>query len=143
MTDATDGRFKPGHAGSGRRRAGTPNKITKDIKTGIIDAAVKHGFDGKGKDGLVGYCHFLASRHPKAFASLLGRLLPLQVSGDVKVGVTEVKIVSVPPDRYLSADDIKKLYPSLALEPPDSDDVIEHEPATGDYHNVRRLDRKG
>jgi hypothetical protein len=35
---------------------------------------------GKGK--LVGYCKFLAKSEPKAFAGLLGRVLPMQVTGE-------------------------------------------------------------
>jgi hypothetical protein len=53
-----DGTFQPGHPAPPahiRRQKGTPNKITRDIKNGIVEAAVKLGSDGKGKDGLVGY----------------------------------------------------------------------------------------
>jgi hypothetical protein len=36
--------------------------------------------NGKGK--LTGYCRFLAKTEPKAFAQLLGKVLPMQVTGD-------------------------------------------------------------
>lgn len=44
-------------------------------------AAEQTGSDLKGEGGLIGYCQFLAKNEPKAFAGLLGRVLPLQVTG--------------------------------------------------------------
>jgi hypothetical protein len=32
---------------------------------------------------LTGYLFFLAGKHPKAFAGLLGKMLPLQVNGSI------------------------------------------------------------
>lgn len=50
-------------------------------------AAEVRGADGKGKDGLVGYCLWLARKQPKSFATLLGRVLPMQVeAGDGEGG---------------------------------------------------------
>ena len=37
------------------RRKGIANKITRDIKHGVIEAAVRHGRDGKGAGGLIGF----------------------------------------------------------------------------------------
>jgi hypothetical protein len=74
------GRPKPPAAGMGRKK-GTPNKTTALLKDAIIMAAEATGSDTKGKDGLVGYCKFLAQCEPKAFASLMGRVLPTQVEG--------------------------------------------------------------
>ena len=44
---------------------------------------------------------------PKAFSTLLGKLLPLQLHADVPAGTSAVNIniVAVPPDRYLSAEE--------------------------------------
>jgi hypothetical protein len=92
-----------------RRQPGSPNAITRDLKRGIIDAAERHGSDGKGTDGLTGYLFHLAGKHPKAFAGLLGKILPLQVSGNVGQFIGTVNVISVPADNYLSADDIVKL----------------------------------
>lgn len=108
MTDATtttekhDTKFKPGHRPQVRRAKGSQNKITRDIKKGIIEAAVRIGSDGKGKGGLVGYLTWLARKKPAAFAQLLGKLVPINVTGDIDVtgGVT-VNIVSVPNDHYV------------------------------------------
>lgn len=72
---------KPPAAGRGRAK-GTPNKTTALLKDAIIKAAEAAGADKQGKDGLVGYCTFLATEEPKAFAALLGKVLPLQIAGE-------------------------------------------------------------
>lgn len=66
---------------TGGRQKGTPNKVTTLLKEAIIRAAEAHGYDGKGDNGIVGYCQFLATSHPQTFANLLGKVLPLQVTG--------------------------------------------------------------
>lgn len=45
----------------------------------------------------------LAGRYPKAYISLLGRLIPLQLDGAIN-SVSEVRIVSVPSGHYLGAE---------------------------------------
>lgn len=72
---------KPPAAGKGRVK-GTPNKTTALLKDAIIKAAEAAGADKQGKDGLVGYCTFLAKDEPKAFAQLLGKVLPMQITGE-------------------------------------------------------------
>ncbi len=67
---------------SAGRPKGSPNKTTALLKDAIIQAAEASGLDRKGKGGLVGYCTFLARDEPKAFAQLLGKVLPTQVAGD-------------------------------------------------------------
>jgi hypothetical protein len=135
-----NGQFVKGHTtpAANHRPHGRPNKITRDLREGIIDAAVAHGFDGKGRDGLVGYLRFLAARYPKPFASLLGRLLPLQVSGNIGSFIGAVQIVSAPAGSFLSAEDITKLSPPRTInsEPADVtpldeasfDDVTQRQP---------------
>ncbi len=54
--------------GKGRKR-GVPNKTTKLLKDAILKAAEATGEDQKGKDGLVGYCTYLAKDEPKAEAA--------------------------------------------------------------------------
>ncbi len=71
---------RPPAAGMGRKK-GTPNKVTKALREAVVEAAEKVGEDGKGKNGAVGYLVQLAQKEPKAFASLLGRAMPLQVEG--------------------------------------------------------------
>lgn len=72
---------KPPAAGMGRR-AGSQNKTTKALKEAILLAAEDSGEDGKGKDGLVGYLRLVAREDVKAFCGLLGKVLPLQVTGE-------------------------------------------------------------
>ena len=78
--DKTTGQFVKGHRAGGRA-PGQQNKTTKAMKEALILAAEKVGSDGKGKDGLVGYLERLARREPRSFASLLGKLLPFQITG--------------------------------------------------------------
>src|SRR5215211_1285891 len=58
------------------RAKGTPNKFTRDVKEAIINAAAlsKHS---KTKD-LEGYMVHLADNKQEVFASLLGKLIPVQ-----------------------------------------------------------------
>lgn len=72
---------KPPAAGMGRKK-GSVNKTTALLKEAILGAATEVGEDGTGKDGLMGYCAFLARSEPKAFSTLLGRVLPMQIAGD-------------------------------------------------------------
>lgn len=85
--------------GAGRKE-GVPNKITTTLKEAILTAAEKCGRDGKGKDGLVGYLQMLAVDEPKAFAGLLGRVIPLQVTGEDggDINITVRKIVHSAPN---------------------------------------------
>ena len=71
---------RPPRAGMGRPK-GTPNKTTVALKEAILLAAESAGEDGCGSGGLTGYLRSLAVNEPRAFSSLLGRVLPLQVSG--------------------------------------------------------------
>ena len=69
-------------AKTGGRSKGTPNKTTALLKDAILRAADALGEDMQGKGKLIGYCKFLAKTEPKAFAGLLGRVMPLQVTGE-------------------------------------------------------------
>lgn len=63
------------------RKKGTPNKATALLKDAILKAAEAVGEDGEGKAGLVGYLKRVAKEDVKAFSTLLGKVLPLQVTG--------------------------------------------------------------
>lgn len=86
---------------TGGRQKGTPNKTTALLKEAIVAAAEAEGQDGKGKDGVTGYCRMLARDEKKAFAQLIGRVLPMQVAGpDGEDGEpTEIAIRIVDPRR--------------------------------------------
>lgn len=85
---------------SGGRVKGTPNKTTALLKEAILGAATATGSDGKGRGGLMGYCTFLAKDEPKAFAQLLGKVLPMQVTGEDggPIKVTQVQLVALTND---------------------------------------------
>ena len=61
----------PGERRGGRQK-GTPNRITADIKAAILSAFTKVG----GED----YLAHQARENPQAFMTLLGKVLPTQVS---------------------------------------------------------------
>lgn len=113
MPLAADSRVKNLKRGPGRRW-GSKSRIPQSLKQAILDAAISHGADSRGLGGLQGYGFFLASKHPKAFCGLLGKLLPLQLDADLTNSlVTAVTIVSVPADQYLSGE---ALSPRLEID---------------------------
>jgi len=56
------GSFKSGHAKLGGRKKGTPNLISLDYKKALLEAAYRVGSDGNGKDGVLGYLEWVATR---------------------------------------------------------------------------------
>jgi hypothetical protein len=109
-----------------RRKPGTPNAITRDLKRGIMDAAERHGADGKGKDGVSGYCFHLAKNHPKQFTSLLAKILPMQINASGGNFIASVNIVSIPSESYLAPDDIARIKAQSAPA------TLEHDPDATD-----------
>lgn len=83
----------PPNAGNGRPK-GALNKTTNILKEAILLAAEQRGSDGAGKDGLAGYCQFLAEKEPRAFAQLLGKVLPMQLAFD-GIATPAVPIINV------------------------------------------------
>jgi hypothetical protein len=63
---------KPGERRGGRQK-GTPNKITKALKDMVLSALDKAG----GEEYLLQQ----AKTNPNAFMTLIGKVLPMQVSG--------------------------------------------------------------
>lgn len=63
---------------TGGRVKGTPNKTTALLKDAIISAATLAG----DREGLVGYLYLQALSNPQSFLPLLGKVLPLQLTGD-------------------------------------------------------------
>ena len=66
-----------GTPGPGRPK-GVPNKNTTLLKEAILQAATEAG----GRDGLVGYLRQQAVDNPASFMALLGKVLPLQLTGE-------------------------------------------------------------
>jgi hypothetical protein len=81
-----------------------------------MDAAERHGEDGKGKDGVSGYCYHLAKNHPKQFTSLLAKILPMQVNATGGNFIGAVNIVSIPSESYLAPEDIARIKAQSAPE---------------------------
>lgn len=59
---------------TGGRQKGSPNKITRQLKDIILQALDEAGG--------VEYLKQTAIEHPAAFLTLVGKVLPLQVTGD-------------------------------------------------------------
>jgi len=62
---------------TGGRRKGTANKVTTSLKEAILEAARRAG-DGD----MVNYLETQAKANPGPFIALLGKVLPLQLTGD-------------------------------------------------------------
>ncbi len=62
--------------GPGRPK-GSPNKLPASVKEAILKAGAAAG----GDEGLVGYLQTQARENPTSFLTLLGKVLPLHVSG--------------------------------------------------------------
>ena len=69
----------------GHNRKGVPNKVTKALKDMILGA-----LDGAGGQE---YLQRQADANPVAFLTLLGKVLPAEIKGQVE-GAIQVKIVS-------------------------------------------------
>lgn len=63
--------------GSGRKK-GKPNQLSGLLKDAILKAADNAG----GKEGLVGYLEKQATANAGPFMALLGKVLPMQVTGE-------------------------------------------------------------
>jgi len=87
---------KKGSEKTGGRQKGTPNKTTTQLKTAILGAAHSAGVtlqdDGKtpavvdtdgNPEGVEQYLVWMAINEPRSFASLLGKVLPLQLAMEV------------------------------------------------------------
>jgi hypothetical protein len=80
-----------GNAGKGRPK-GTPNKTTALLKDAILKAAEQAG-NKVGSEGLVSYLEQQAEENPAPFLTLLGKVLPLQVTGAGKDGAHLTELV--------------------------------------------------
>lgn len=84
---------------TGGRQKGTPNKMSRTLKEAILEAAELAG----GQGGVTGYLTAQASANPTAFLSLLGKVLPMQVTGDkdnpLAIAVSRIERVIVDPQK--------------------------------------------
>ena len=95
--------------GSGRKK-GTTNKVPKLLKDAILEAAERAGqtivdarysepanadqrfVEQAKKEGMVHYLEHQAIENPQSFMSLMGRVLPMQISGTGASGEHMVKL---------------------------------------------------
>jgi hypothetical protein len=109
-------RKPPMSPGPGRPK-GSVDKVSRDLKAGILNGAISHGSDGAGAGGLDGFLAMCAARHPKHYMMLLGKLLPHVISGQGLGGNVAVSfnITSLPSGTFLSAESIERLKPEMQL----------------------------
>lgn len=67
---------------TGGRVAGTPNKVTGELKDMILKALANKGG--------VAYLERAADQNPTAFLTLVGRVLPLQVNGELRITLADL-----------------------------------------------------
>ena len=80
------------------------------MKAGILGGAASCGYDGEGLNGVDGFLLMCAQRYPKHYLAPLGKMLPLNLSANVNsAAIREVRVISVPVERYLSSADIAKI----------------------------------
>lgn len=87
-------KLEAGRPKTGGRQKGTPNKTTALLKDAILKAAELAG----GTDGMVGYLRKQAKDNPGPFLALLGKVLPMQVTGEdgeaIKLEIVQRTVVS-------------------------------------------------
>ncbi len=86
-----------GNMGKGRPK-GTPNKATALLKDAILRAAENAG-NKLGADGMISYLETQAIENPGPFMGLLGKVLPMQITGidDANGKPTAIQINIVDP----------------------------------------------
>lgn len=109
----------------GVKPKGAIAKITKDLKEGILQGAIAHGANGGGENGLQGYLQMCATKYPKHYMHLLGKLLPHVIKGDgaSSVAVSQITIVTVPRGEHLSSESIANKEPSQIEHEPQSEPI--------------------
>lgn len=88
-------KLEAGRTKTGGRQKGTPNKTTALLKDAILKAATDAG-----KGDMAAYLQEQAIKNPGPFLSLLGKVLPMQVTGadDGPLSVvTKIELVGVRP----------------------------------------------
>lgn len=84
----------PPNAGKGRPK-GSVNKTTALLKDAILKAAENAG-NRVGDDGLISYLEQQATENPGPFMALLGKVLPMQVTGEDGNAISIQVVTGVP-----------------------------------------------
>jgi hypothetical protein len=61
-----------------------PNRMTRDLKEAIMEAAIASGYDTKGKGGLKGYLKRMAEEDMRTFGGMLRSVMPLQINANIR-----------------------------------------------------------
>ena len=101
--NTTNSKIVDGHNLGRGRPPGARNRTTRILKEAIILAAESIGEDGEGRDGLVGFFRKAANEEMPAYLSLMGKLLPLQVS---EVPVAPLRVI----DETVSVEERQRRY---------------------------------
>lgn len=84
----------PPNAGKGRPK-GSVNKTTALLKDAILKAAENAG-NRLGDNGLISYLEQQAAENPGPFMALLGKVLPMQVTGEDGNAISIQVVTGVP-----------------------------------------------
>lgn len=75
--------WKPGISPNPHGRPkGSLNKTSRFLKEAALRAAELEGSNQRGRDGLIGFLRMASRKETAAFLSLLGKILPLQITGE-------------------------------------------------------------
>ncbi|MCK1450444.1 hypothetical protein IVB36_05865 [Bradyrhizobium sp. 35] len=112
----------------GGRQKGTQNRVTRELKEAIILAA-ENSVHSKTKD-LVGYLKYLADKRPEVFASLLGRLLPLEAK--VSVGGNLEHTIKAKAETAMTQEELAEYYNHLRALPASTKPLVIIDNDTGE-----------
>lgn len=102
--------------------------MTRAVREATIEAAERIGFDGNGKDGLVGYLMRMAYKRPDNFDTMLMRMLPLSLP-EGPGGA---------PQEYKTVEEVRRAIRERALPMPES--LRQNTPSIDD-ESIQDLDR--
>ena len=77
---------KPGERRGGRKK-GVPNKITRDLREALLQSF--------NEAGGVKYLVRLSKKSPSAYTTLLGKIIPTEIKGDVKLSYAQLVMESM------------------------------------------------
>jgi hypothetical protein len=127
------GLYRKGHKKIGGRKKGVQNTLTRELKEAIINAAIRLGADGNGKDGLEGYLMMLGREEKRTFGMLLRAVLPMQVNASVTTTVNvkyktleeaseEARKLGLPERRVYELTDFRRNEDEQVERPPAAKD---------------------
>jgi hypothetical protein len=90
------------------RKPGSTNQKTVILKDALMMAGEIAGNEITKDSGLVGYLVHLALNKPELYVSMLGKIIPLQVSGTASDGALEIRwLPPQEPPKVIEHDDVE------------------------------------